>query len=80
MADSKWNEAMKEKMKALTKNEMWELVASPEDNKLVDCKWVFTVKHKLMVPLKGSKQDWWLKDSIRLMEWIIQRHFPLLQK
>ena len=37
---------MIEEMKALAKNETWELVFSPPQKKLLGCKWVFTVKHK----------------------------------
>ncbi|XP_070010774.1 uncharacterized protein [Nicotiana sylvestris] len=44
--DPKWKQAMIEEMKALSKNETWELVTSPPDKKLVGSKWVFTVKHK----------------------------------
>ncbi|XP_019256261.1 PREDICTED: uncharacterized protein LOC109234647 [Nicotiana attenuata] len=45
-ADSRWKQAMIEEMKALSKNETWDLVTSPLNKKLVGCKWVFTVKHK----------------------------------
>nr|XP_033514797.1 uncharacterized mitochondrial protein AtMg00820-like [Nicotiana tomentosiformis]XP_033514798.1 uncharacterized mitochondrial protein AtMg00820-like [Nicotiana tomentosiformis] len=44
--DPKWKHAMIEEMKALSKNETWELVTSPSDKKLVGCKWVFIMKHK----------------------------------
>ena len=46
VTDPKWKEAMVEEMKALSKNETWELVSPPLDKKLVGCKWVFTVKHR----------------------------------
>src|SRR5262249_31007831 len=42
----RWKEAMVEEMKALAKNETWELVTPLLDKKLVGCKWVFTVKHR----------------------------------
>lgn len=38
---------MIEEMKALAKNETWELVSFPYGKKLADCKWFFTVKHKI---------------------------------
>eukprot|EP00252_Welwitschia_mirabilis_P002409 TRINITY_DN1235_c0_g1_i6.p1 TRINITY_DN1235_c0_g1~~TRINITY_DN1235_c0_g1_i6.p1 ORF type:complete len:1428 (+),score=264.56 TRINITY_DN1235_c0_g1_i6:585-4868(+) len=41
-----WKEAMNEEMKALAKNETWELVKAPKEKRTVGCKWVFTVKHK----------------------------------
>lgn len=34
-------------MRALMKNDTWELVDAPEEKKIVGCKWVFTVKCKL---------------------------------
>ena len=42
---SEWKEAMVEEMKALKKNDTWELVTLPNEKKPVGCKWVFTVKH-----------------------------------
>ncbi|XP_058006046.1 retrovirus-related Pol polyprotein from transposon RE2 [Hevea brasiliensis] len=44
--DPKWKAAMVEEMKALAKNETWELVTFPMGKKSVGCKWVFIVKHK----------------------------------
>lgn len=44
--DPKWKEAMVEEMKALVKNETWELVTPPAGKRPVGFKWVFTVKHK----------------------------------
>ena len=44
--DPDWKQAMVEEMKALSKNETWELVTPPPDKKLVGCKWIFNVKHK----------------------------------
>lgn len=29
-----------------------------------------------MVQLKDLKQNWWLRDFLRLMEWIIKRYLP----
>lgn len=43
--DPKWAEAMIEEMRALEKNQTWDLVTFPEGKKPVGCKWVFTVKH-----------------------------------
>ena len=37
---------MVEEMKALAKNETWELVDLPFRKKPMGCKWLFTVKHK----------------------------------
>jgi hypothetical protein len=46
ISDPKWREAMQEEMRALHKNNTWELVELPSGKKAVGCKWVFTVKHK----------------------------------
>ncbi|CAL2266781.1 unnamed protein product [Prunus armeniaca] len=45
--DPKWVEAMNVEMKALQKNGTWEIVPQPEGKKLVGCRWVYTVKHKV---------------------------------
>ncbi|TYK04503.1 putative mitochondrial protein [Cucumis melo var. makuwa] len=42
------NEAEQE-MKALEKNNTWEICALPKGHKPVGCKWVFTLKYKLDV-------------------------------
>jgi hypothetical protein len=42
----RWKAAIVEEMEALQKNSTWKLVKLPKDKKTVDCKWVFTVKHK----------------------------------
>lgn len=36
-----------EKMHALVKNGIWEVVDLPKDRKTIGCKWVFTVKCKV---------------------------------
>lgn len=38
---------MVKEMKALRKNNTWELVPLPKGKRLVGCKWVFIVKYKL---------------------------------
>jgi hypothetical protein len=42
----KWKEAMQEEMKTLHKNNICDLVKLPNGKKVVEWKWVFTVKHK----------------------------------
>lgn len=34
-------------MEALQKNNMWTVVLLPKGKKLIRCKWVFTIKHKV---------------------------------
>ena len=38
---------MLEEMRALKKNEIWETVDLSKGRKLVSCKWIFTIKHKV---------------------------------
>lgn len=40
-----WENAMKEEMKALMKNETWTLVPPPRDQRIIDCKWVYKRKN-----------------------------------
>ncbi|KAJ9542010.1 LOW QUALITY PROTEIN: hypothetical protein OSB04_028516 [Centaurea solstitialis] len=42
----RWNDAMEEEMKALTKNNTWEKRVLPPGKKTVGCRWVFTIKYK----------------------------------
>ena len=41
----KWINAMKEELKSMAKNNVWDLVELPEGSKWVRCKWVFKTKH-----------------------------------
>ena len=43
----KWFNAMKEEMKSMDVNQVWELVELPEGSKRVGCKWVFKTKRNL---------------------------------
>ena len=36
---------MKEELKSMTQNNVWDLVEFPEGSKQVGCKWVFKTKH-----------------------------------
>lgn len=59
--DPKWKEAMIEEMKALTKNETWELVDFPLGRKPIGCKWVFTIsigRFKAWLVTKGFTQTY----------------------
>lgn len=42
---NEWKNAMNVEMKVLIKNETWELVSLLKGKKLVNCKWVFTIKY-----------------------------------
>ena len=41
---SKWREAMETEMRSLNDNDIWELVKSPAERKVVGSKWVYKVK------------------------------------
>ena len=42
----RWKEAMDEAMRALLLNNTWNIIPLPEGKKLVDCRWVYTLKCK----------------------------------
>ena len=42
--DSRWVEAMNEKMWALCKNKTWDLVRHSPHKKAIGCRWMFKVK------------------------------------
>lgn len=41
---SQWQQAVREKMDSLTKNDTWTMAKLPEGRKPISCKWVFKVK------------------------------------
>ncbi|KAH9698654.1 retrovirus-related pol polyprotein from transposon RE1 [Citrus sinensis] len=40
-----WRKAIEEEMRALEKNQIWEVTDLPKGKKTVGCKWVFTIKY-----------------------------------
>ncbi|XP_043279552.1 uncharacterized mitochondrial protein AtMg00820-like [Venturia canescens] len=40
----KWKRAMNEEIKALLKNQVWELTDAPKNRRIVDNKWTFKIK------------------------------------
>jgi len=40
----RWQQAMDEEMASLAANGTWELVPGPEDQKLIQCKWLYKLK------------------------------------
>ncbi|KAI3708032.1 hypothetical protein L2E82_37034 [Cichorium intybus] len=65
--DKKWRDAMDEEMKAILKNNTWELVDLPEGHKSIGVKWVYKTKlnergeidkHKARLVVKGYKQKY----------------------
>ena len=55
LKDPKWKSAMVEEMKALQKHSTWEMVELPQENKIVGCKWMFSVKYKSNETIDGYK-------------------------
>ena len=46
LSNAQWKAAMDDEMKALLKNDTWEMVDLPREKKIVGCKWVYTLKYK----------------------------------
>ncbi|GFV91246.1 retrovirus-related Pol polyprotein from transposon RE2 [Trichonephila clavipes] len=40
----KWQDAIKEEIKVMKEKDVWELVSSPQDSKVIGCRWVYTLK------------------------------------
>jgi len=49
MQDDKWIDAMQQKLQTLEDNGIWNLVPWPQGKPVIGCKWVFKIKHKIMV-------------------------------
>jgi Reverse transcriptase (RNA-dependent DNA polymerase) len=45
MHDPNWKKAMFEEMRALVKNDTWDIVSRPSNKNMVGCKWVYSTKH-----------------------------------
>ena len=55
LKDPKWKETILEEMRALNKNQTWELVSRPKGVKPVDCRWIFNLKYKPNGTLERNK-------------------------
>ena len=42
---SKWLEALKDKMKSMSTNKVWDLETIPKGVKTIGCKWVYKIKY-----------------------------------
>ena len=42
---SKWLEAMKDEMRSMSSNSVWDLEEIPKGAKIVGCKWIYKIKH-----------------------------------
>lgn len=59
-----WYAAVKEELKTLEENDTWEITEMPENEKLIDCKWIFTKKklnnselYKARLVARGFQQE-----------------------
>jgi histone deacetylase 1/2 len=46
LQDPKWKNAMDEEYHALMKNQTWHLVPPRHGTNIIDCRWIYKVKHK----------------------------------
>jgi hypothetical protein len=53
MHDPNWKKAMFEEMRALVKNDTWDIVSRPSNKNMVGCKWVYSTKH---TPVRKNRQ------------------------
>ncbi|XP_075108852.1 uncharacterized protein LOC142180699 [Nicotiana tabacum] len=60
--DPSWIEAMQEEIKALQKNNTWEIVNLPEGKKPIGCKWIYKVKYKATSEVERLKARLIAKD------------------
>jgi Reverse transcriptase (RNA-dependent DNA polymerase) len=45
MQDPKWKKVMFEEIRALVKNDTWDMVPRPSNKNMVGCKWIYSTKH-----------------------------------
>ena len=55
MSIEPWKEAMKNKMRTLEKNNVWEMVSLPKGKRTVGCKWIFIIKCRIDGTLEKYK-------------------------
>ena len=70
-----WLNAMKEELKLMEDNEVWDLVELPKGIRTVGSKWIFKTKHDSKTILKCIRQSWWQKDTLKKRESTIRKHF-----
>jgi hypothetical protein len=55
LATPPWKSAMEDEYGALMKNKTWRLVPPQPGRNLIDCKWVYKIKHKAHGPIDRYK-------------------------
>jgi hypothetical protein len=67
---------MNEELDQIEKNDTWELIPMPRNNNVIGTKWVFRNKLNEYGHVIVIKQDWYVRDTLRLKVSILKRHFP----
>jgi len=80
LSDPKWRTAMQEEMKALHKNQTWDLVKLPNEKKVVGCKWVFTINNKADGSVERYKARLVAKGFTQTYETDYEETFSLIAK
>jgi hypothetical protein len=76
--DEFWNKAMNEELDQIENNDTWELVPRPTNKNVIGTKWVFRNKLNEYGHVTRNRLDWYVKDTHRLKESTLKRHFPQL--
>ena len=74
---NKWLDAMKDELKSMAHNDVWDLVELPEGCKRVGCKWVFKTKRDSQGNIERYKAHLVAKFLLRRMSLTIRKHFRL---
>ena len=74
--DELWNKAMDEELDQIEKNDAWELVPRLDNKNVIGTNWVFKNKLNEDGQVTRTKLDWYVKDTHRLKELTLKRHFP----
>jgi hypothetical protein len=72
---SKWLDAMKDEIKSMSTNEVWDLEEIPKGAKTVGCKWVYKTKYDSQGNIDKLKHDSWQKDTHKEKGLITMRLF-----
>ncbi|KAI9194923.1 hypothetical protein LWI28_010161 [Acer negundo] len=75
-----WKKAVYDEMKALEKNQTWEMSALPSGKRIVGCKWIFTVKHKAVGSVERFKAQLVAKGFTQSYGIDYQETFALVAK